>query len=125
MKNNNIIINNEIQIKQKENGKMKFNEQIEKDKIDDMEKYKKNSNEIILYKQIIECENLLKPSRKENNLEQNKSANTNLLLIIGKIESNLKTKIKNEILIIIYTVFQKSIYREAEKIFTEMYLEKF
>ena len=125
MKNNNIIINNEIQIKQKENGKMKFDEQIEKDKIDDMEKYKKNSNEIILYKQIIECENLLKPSRKENNLEQNKSANTNLLLIIGKIESNLKTKIKNEILIIIYTVFQKSIYREAEKIFTEMYLEKF
>ena len=110
MKNNNIIINNEIQIKQKENGKMKFDEQIEKDKIDDMEKYKKNSNEIILYKQIIECENLLKPSRKENNLEQNKSANTNLLLIIGKIESNLKTKIKNEILIIIYSALSLFFY---------------
>ena len=81
-------------------------------------------NDDSLYNQIIECEKLLKQNRTTDIKEEKLNDNENLLLLMGEIENNLLTKIKNELPIIVYSILQKSIFNEAEKIFAKMYSER-
>ena len=123
----NIFNDNNEQNKEK-NGNKKVDENDKNNNISNNEKEeeKKNVNEKVLdlFNQIKECEKLLDNKKERKNIIKNKSSNNNLLLLMTKIEVNLKKRLKNEILIIIYMIFQKSIIHQFEKLFIKLYLSK-
>ena len=57
---------------------------------------------------------------KEKQNENGKTIEQNFSLLISQIEDNLKIKIKNELLIILYLILQKSITHKFEKEFIEI-----
>ena len=67
------------------------------------------------------CEDFLtkKDENKEIKKKKKSSQNKQFLILIENIKSNIKNKAKNELILLIYVLLEKSIRHQFEQVFTE------